>query len=46
MFESHHNRHVWIYRKNPNGVFAPINPAVICEHHIASGGHSQHTSGN
>jgi hypothetical protein len=33
MFEPHHDRHVWIYRENPNGVFASYNPAVSCEHH-------------
>ena len=33
MFESHFDRHVWIYRDNPNGVFAPFNPAVTCAHH-------------
>lgn len=33
MFEPHWDRHVWLYRENPNGVFAPFNPAVSCEHH-------------
>jgi hypothetical protein len=33
MFEPHFDRHVWIYRENPNGVFAPFNPAVTCAHH-------------
>ena len=33
MFEPHFDRHVWIYRDNPNGVFAPFNPSVTCEHH-------------
>lgn len=32
-FEPHYDRHVWIYRENPNGVFAPFNPAVTCAHH-------------
>ena len=27
-FEPHFDRHVWIYRENPNGVFEPLNPAV------------------
>ena len=31
MFEPHFDRHVWIYRDNPNGVFAPFNPNVSCE---------------
>ena len=32
-FQPHYDRHVWLYRENPNGVFAPFNPAVSCEHH-------------
>lgn len=33
MFEPHYDRHVWIFRDNPNGVFAQFNPNVSCEHH-------------
>jgi hypothetical protein len=40
MFEPHFDRHVWIYRDNPRGVFSPFNPAVTCEHH--RGGHTHH----
>lgn len=40
MFEPHYDRHVWIYRDNPNGVFAPFNPAVTCEHHTGNRGHA------
>lgn len=36
MFEPHFDRHVWIYRHNPNGVFAQFNPDVSCEHHRPS----------
>ena len=32
MFEPHYDRHVWIYRENPNGVFAQFNPNVTCSH--------------
>jgi hypothetical protein len=32
-FEPHHDRHVWLYRENPNGVFTPFNPRVTCKHH-------------
>lgn len=32
-FEPHHDRHVWLYRENPNGVFAQFNPRVTCAHH-------------
>jgi hypothetical protein len=33
MFEPHYDRHVWIFRENPNGVFAQFNPNVTCKHH-------------
>jgi hypothetical protein len=39
MFEPHFDRHVWIYRDNPNGVFAPFNPAVSCSHHQGQRSH-------
>ena len=39
MFEPHFDRHVWLYRDNPNGIFTPLNPAVTCAHHRASQGH-------
>ncbi|MGO4571877.1 hypothetical protein [Microvirga sp. 2TAF3] len=42
MFEPHYDRHVWIYRENPNGVFAPFNPNVTCKHH--RGGSHQHAN--
>jgi hypothetical protein len=32
-FEPHYDQHVWLYRENPNGVFAQFNPDVTCEHH-------------
>jgi hypothetical protein len=35
-FEPHYDRHVWIYRTNPNGVFAPFNPNVSCKHHTGA----------
>ena len=44
MFEPHFDRHVWIYRDNPNGVFTPFNPAVTCAHHKGTRTHSGHTS--
>lgn len=40
MFEPHFDRHVWIYRENPNGVFAQFNPNVSCEHHRSGADHS------
>lgn len=45
MFEPHYDRHVWIYRDNPRGMFAPFNPAVTCRHHrrnVAAGGTAAH----
>jgi hypothetical protein len=39
MFEPHFDRHVWIYRENPNGVFTPLNPAVSCANHPARTAH-------
>ncbi|HEY0148744.1 MAG TPA: hypothetical protein VGB70_07040 [Allosphingosinicella sp.] len=32
MFEPHFDKHVWLWRNNPSGVFAPFNPTVTCEH--------------
>jgi hypothetical protein len=40
MFEPHFDRHVWLYRKNPNGVFAQFNPAVSCAHHKGATTHA------
>lgn len=33
MFEPHYDRHVWVHRTNPKGVFAQFNPDVSCAHH-------------
>ena len=30
MFMPHFDRHVWLYRDNPNGMFAQFNPNVSC----------------
>jgi hypothetical protein len=30
MFEPHYDLHVWLFRDNPNGEFAPFNPNVSC----------------
>jgi hypothetical protein len=35
MFEPHYDRHVWVHRANPNGVFAQFNPRVTCSDHAA-----------
>ena len=39
MFEPHFDRHVWLYRENPNGVFAQFNPKVTCKHHPQTATH-------
>ena len=45
MFEPHYDRHVWLYRENPNGMFAQFNPRVNCADHIASStGHQAHAA--
>ena len=40
MFEPHFDRHVWLYRDNPNGIFTPFNPAVTCASHRGAQGHT------
>lgn len=39
-FQPHFDRHVWIYRENPAGVFAPFNPNVTCAHHRGALAHT------
>lgn len=34
MFVPHYDRHVWVHRENPNGLFAQFNPAVTCKYHV------------
>jgi hypothetical protein len=41
-FEPHYDRHVWLFRDNPNGVFAPFNPNVTCEHSRVQMAHHSH----
>lgn len=45
MFVPHYDRHVWIYRDNPNGVFAQFNPNVTCKHHKGTSAHPGHAGG-
>lgn len=35
-FMPHYDRHVWVFRDNPRGVFQPFNPSVSCAHHGAA----------
>jgi hypothetical protein len=44
MFEPHYDRHVWLYRDNPNGIFAPFNPNVTCKHHKGAKSHAEHAA--
>jgi hypothetical protein len=39
MFEPHYDRHVWLFRDNPRGVFAQYNPNATCEHHTNTAPH-------
>lgn len=32
-WEPHYEQHLWVFRDNPNGAYAPFNPAVTCKHH-------------
>lgn len=41
-FEPHYDLHIWLYRDNPDGVFATFNRNVSCEHHAQDGGHPGH----
>ena len=40
LFAPHYDRHVWLYRENPNGMFAPFNPNVSCRHHRGATTHA------
>jgi hypothetical protein len=44
LFEPHHDLHVWLYRENPNGMFAQFNPRVSCTAHTANAGHPAHAA--
>jgi hypothetical protein len=41
LFMPHYDRHVWLYRENPRGMFAQFNPNVSCAAHKPSS--HQHT---
>jgi hypothetical protein len=44
MFEPHYDQHIWLYRENPNGLYAQFNPNVSCAHH--HGPHMAETHGS
>jgi hypothetical protein len=41
MFEPHYDRHVWLYRENPRGIFAQFNPNVSCKAHKNAHAHME-----
>ena len=43
MFEPHYDRHIWVHRDNPKGVFAQFNPNVSCAAQAAMQ-HADHAS--
>ena len=46
-FEPHYDRHLWLFRPNPNGVYSTMNPDVTCEFaDQAPMRHSAHDSGH
>ena len=32
-WEPHYEQHLWVFRENPRGAYAPFNPRVTCKHH-------------
>ena len=40
MFAPHYDRHVWLYRENPLGMFAQYNPNATCRHHVQTTAHA------
>ena len=40
LFEPHYDRHVWLYRDNPRGLYAQFNPAVSCAAHTGPATHA------
>ena len=46
MFEPHYDRHVWVHRSNPRGVFAQFNPTVTCKAQVTTEGHASAQGGH
>lgn len=40
LFAPHYDLHVWLYRDNPNGIFAQFNPNATCDHHTGATSHA------
>ncbi len=43
-YEPHYERHVWVFRDNPNGVFSPFSPAATCRHHKGAASGPMHAA--
>ncbi|EYD76161.1 Parvulin-like peptidyl-prolyl isomerase [Rubellimicrobium mesophilum DSM 19309] len=43
MFEPHYDRHVWLHRENPSGVFAQYNPLVTYDFQVGAGHQHNHS---
>lgn len=41
-FMPHYELHLWLYRENPNGLFAQFNPNAGCRHHDGGQEHAGH----
>lgn len=39
-FEPHYELHLWVFRDNPKGMYAPFNPAITCRNHKAPAPHA------
>jgi len=39
LFEPHYDRHVWLYRENPNGIFAQYSPKATSQYHTPQAEH-------
>ena len=39
-FEPHYELHLWVFRDNPKGMYAPFNPTVTCRHHKPAAAHN------
>ncbi|MEO7240013.1 MAG: hypothetical protein ABIW16_01310 [Sphingomicrobium sp.] len=39
-WEPHYEQHLWVFRKNPNGAYAPFNPSVTCRYNPSPAAHA------
>ena len=43
-WEPHYEQHLWVFRDNPNGAYAPFNPNVTCRHNKPPAQAPQHSA--